>query len=182
MITGIESLSDAIGHLHREFDASFAAPPGGRSRDRESLIALRVGGETLAVRTQQITEVANCRRIVPVPTRVPGLLGITALRGILLPVYDLAALLGLPAAAGGSWLLLANRETPVGLVFDDFGGQTEIERACLYEGDSTGSRQYLRLTARVGAANRAVIDVPGLLEEIRRRAGVYETGKGVIQK
>ena len=176
MTAGMASRS--VADMRREFDNTFAAPPAGPSEDRESLLTLRVAGEAFAVRTVQVTGVAKRGCIMPIPTRVPGLLGISALRGALIPVYDLAALLGLPAAASkGSWLILTNRETPVGLLFDDFEGRVEIERACLYESGSSISLKHVCLFARVGAANRAVIDVPGLVEEIRKRAGVTEPAK-----
>jgi len=178
MTAETSSHSKTVADLRREFDNTFAAPLAGPREDRESLIALRVAGQAFAVRTLHVNGVAKRRRIVPLPSRVPGLLGITTLRGALLPVYDLAALLGLPAGAGeGTWLLLARNETPIGLVFDEFEGQVEIERACLYESNGSGERQHLRLVARIGSGHRAVIDIPGVVEEIRKTAGVLEPVK-----
>ena len=177
MTTETAQRSKSVAELRLEFDNAFAASPAGAGEVRESLIALRVAGEALAVKTLHITGVTKGRRIVPVPSRVPGLLGLTALRGAVLPVYDLAALLGLPAAGEGSWLLLTTPETPIGLTFDEFEGQIEIERACLYESDSSGSRKHLRLIAKVGAAHRAVIDIPGIVEEIRKTAGLMDPVK-----
>jgi purine-binding chemotaxis protein CheW len=178
MTTQIASGSKSAADLRLEFDNTFAAPPAGSGADRESLITLRVAGEALAVKTLHITEVARRRRIVPLPSRVPGLLGIMALRGALIPVYDLATLLGLPAAGGqGSWLILVNPEAPVGLLFDEFQGQFEVARACLYESDGSGSLKHLRLMAKIGFAHRALIDIAGIVEEIRKAAGVLEPAK-----
>ncbi len=177
-MTGTAPGSRSAAELRREFDSSFAAPLPGPGEGRESLIALNVAGEALAVRTLHLAGVAKRRRIVPVPTHVAGLLGIAAIRGGLLPVYDLAAILGLPAPAGeGSWLMLTGAETPIGLVFDEFEGQVEIERACLYESAGSGSSQHLRLMARIGAGRRAVIDIPGLVAEVRQRAGLPDPAK-----
>jgi len=168
----------AVENLRREFDRSFQAPPGATEENHESLVTIRVAGEALAVRTRDITEVARHTRIVPVPTRVPGLLGITAIRGALFPVYDLAALLGFPPAAGlGSWLMLTNRETPVGLAFDELEARVEISRACLYGGEPSLARAHLRLVARLEAGHRAVVDIPGIVEQIRKTAGVLEPVK-----
>jgi len=178
MTTETASASKSAADLRREFDNIFAAPLAGPGEGRESLIALRVAGQALAVRTLHIAGVAKRRRIVPLPTHVPGLLGIMGFRGALLPAYDLAALLGLPAAGGeGSWLMLAGAETPVGLVFNEFEGQVEIEPACLYRRDSSDARKHLRLMARIGALHRGVIDVPGLVAEIRERAGSLDPAK-----
>ena len=173
-------LSKSAAELRLQFDNTFAAPPPGRAEGNESLLTLRAAGVALAVKTLHITAVAKPRRIVPVPTRVPvpGLLGITALRGTLLPVYDLAALLGLPAPVReSSWLMLTGPETPVGIIFDEFEGQIEIDRKCLYESGGYGSRKHLRVTAKVNDAHRAVIDIPGIVEEIRNTAGVLEPAK-----
>ena len=178
MTIEITNLSQSLADLRRQFDSAFAAPPPAPMEGRESLITLQVAGEALAVRTPHITGVAKTRRIMPVPTRVPGLLGIMALRGTLLPVYDLATLLGLPApASAGSWLMLTNAEAPIGLVFDEFDGQVEIERACLYESENSRMSEHLRLVARVGAAHRAVVDIPGIVEDIRKTSGIPEPVK-----
>lgn len=172
MSSGMLSPSKTLADLRREFDNAFAALPAGPGEGRESLIALRAAGEPLAVRTLHIVGICKRRRIVPVPTRVSGLLGLTGFRGALLPVYDLAALLGLPGAAGeGAWLMLTGPETPVGLIFDEFEGQVEVERACLYESERSSERAHLRMVARMGAGHRAVIDIPGVVEEIRKNAG-----------
>ena len=161
-----------VEELRREFDSGFAAPPPVEEEDRESLINIRLAGEALAVRTLDITEVTRPKRITPLPTRVSGLAGVTANRGVLLPVYDLTALLGLPAAAGrGSWLIVADRETPVGLLFDELEGRVEIDRRCLCENRTSGARAHLRMIVRLGAGNRAVVDIPGLVEQIRTVAG-----------
>jgi len=178
MTTERASPSKSVAELRLEFDGAFAAPLRSASEGRESLIAVRVAGESLAVRTLHITGVVKRKRILPVPTRVPSLLGITAVRGALFPVYDLAALLELPASGGeGLWLMLINPEAPIGLVFDELEGQMEIERACLYASDSSGSRKHRRQMAKMGSAHRAVIDIPGIVAEIRKIAGVLEPAK-----
>jgi chemotaxis signal transduction protein len=167
--------SKSAADLRLEFDTAFASPPAGPSEDRESLITLRVGGEGLAVKTLHIAGIAKRRRITPIPTHVPSLLGATAIRGALFPVYDLAALLGLPAPAReGAWLMLSGLETPIALIFDEFEGQVEIERACLYESESSREQEHLRLVARIGSGHRAVIDIPGMIAEIRKTAGLLD--------
>ena len=178
MTTETAPLSKSLAKLRSEFDRTFASPPPHPEEERESLICLQVAGQALVVRTRHINSVAKCRRILPIPTHVPGLLGITAIRSSLLPVYDLAALLGLSIPAKRSdWLLITGSETPVAFVFDDLEGQLEIERSGLYESDASASEKHLRLVAKLGTAHRAVIDLPGIVEEIRKTAGVLSPVK-----
>lgn len=173
MTTEAASLSKSLAQLRGEFDAIFAAPPPALKDERVSLITLRVGSQALAVRTLHTTGIARRTRILPIPTRVPGLLGILALRGALIPAYDLGALLGFPATANpGSWLLLANPEAPIALIFSEFERQLEIERSCLHESESSGSHNHLRMMARLDGTQRAVIDIPGIVEEIQRNVAV----------
>ncbi len=163
--------------LAQAFDQAFAAPERTRAESLESFIAIGVSGETLAVRTADITGVARLTRVVPVPGSAPGLLGITAVHGTLYPVYDLAMLLALPAGNDPSWILLAHRETPVALGFDEFKGRVEIDRASVCESTVPGSRQHFRAVARLGTADRPVVDLPGVVEEIRKRAGLIQPAK-----
>ena len=95
----------ALAQLRAAFDETFAVPP--RSREElESVIQIRVGSEVFAIRTGHIGGLMKSRKIVPLPSRIPELLGVSALRGSLIPVFDLAALLGIPAGASRpSWLV-----------------------------------------------------------------------------
>ncbi len=164
-------VSGRAAELRRAFDEAFAAPPVRRSEQRESLIAIRVAGESLMVRTHEITGLARRARVVPVPTDVPELLGITAIRGALLAVYDLARLLGIGAPASEpAWLLLANPEAPVALAFEKFEGQMEVPRECICQAEESTTRECIRRVARIGTGVRLVIDVAELVEAVRRRA------------
>lgn len=179
MNSPMDLVSQSLAEMRREFDSTFAAPPADLREDRESLITIRLAGEALAVRTAHVTGLAKLKRIVPVPSRMPALLGITAVRGALFPAYDLASLLGFPATGSEhSWILFANRETPVGLAFDEFEGQVEVDRTGLCQSDSSNSREHLRQVAKIGAGHRAVVDLPGLVEKIRKSAGLIEQEKG----
>ena len=165
-------LQRSLADLRRDFDDSFALPPRPVSEQPDSFLIVRAGGEEFAARAAHIAAVVKRRSIMPIPARVPCLLGLTTIRGTLLPVYDAAMLLGLRGSGGeGSWFIEVGRETPVALLFDEFAGRVELARSDLYESDGSGARKHLRVTARIGARHRAVIDIAGLLDEIRERAG-----------
>ena len=139
-----EQGSRRLADLRSAFDGSFAAPPPAQSENLLSLIAIRLGSETLVLRTDQITGVARCRRITPLASRAPELLGVTGMRGVLVPVFSLAAMLGLPRNEKCSWLALAHRESPVALAFDEFEGQIEIQRTCLCDDAGATTHRHVR--------------------------------------
>ena len=164
---------DGLAALRSAFDQTFVAPPRSRP-ERDPVIQIRLGGEVFAVRAAHIAGLVRSRKIVPLPSRIPELLGVSALRGSLIPVYDLAALLGIPPAVSGpSWLMLAPGETPIGLAFDGFEGRQEPE----WLSGEPGERQHVHQLVRIGSAVRAVLDIPGITEAIRQRAGIAEPAK-----
>ncbi|MBZ5617407.1 MAG: chemotaxis protein CheW [Acidobacteriia bacterium] len=163
----------ALAELRSAFDESFALPS--RSREhQESVIQVRVGSEVFAIRTGHIAGLVKSKKIVPLPSRIPELRGLAALRGSLIPVYDLAALLGIPPGVSGpSWLVLVSCDTLIGLAFDGFEGQQVPE----WLSDQQSERQYVRQLVRIGSAVRAVLDIPGLAAAIRKRAGLAPPAK-----
>ncbi len=175
MTSSPTSILQTVADMQRQFDGAFAMAHEERAEDRELIIVIRVAGELFAVRTAQITGVTRLRRIAPLPTSVPAFLGITSVRGHLFPAYDTAALLGLPARESEKgWMIFANCDPPIGLVFEGIDAQMEVACACIYENQTSNSRDYLRRIVKFGKTNRAVIDIPGLVEEIRRQARASE--------
>jgi purine-binding chemotaxis protein CheW len=163
----------ALDRLRSAFDEGFALPYVGRE-DPESVIQLRVGSEVFAIRTGRIAGLVKFRKIVHLPSRIPELLGVAALRGSLIPVYDVAALLGIPAGVGGpSWLLLVPGDTVIGLAFDAFEGQHVPE----WFSDEPGTDLHVSQLVRIGSAVRAVLDIAGMAQAIRRRAGLAEPAR-----
>jgi chemotaxis signal transduction protein len=167
-----------LAELRRAFDESFAAPLRFRPPAGVSLLAIRAAGEALALRASRIGEIVARRSILPVPSRVPEMLGVLAVRGALAPVYDLAALLGLPShEQERRWIALASHGTPVGLAFDELEGQIEVAAASLCPEQAAAARPLLPEVVRIGSGARAVVDLPALLETIERRAGLAGPAK-----
>lgn len=137
--------------VRREFDAGFAAAPA-PARDLVSIALLvRAGGGVHAVLRRELTAIHAGLRIVPMPSPAPELLGIAQVRNELIPVYDLALLLGLAPSPSPRWLALAGTP-PIALAFEDFAGQAEVERAerlHLW----IGERAYPRIDAAALAAS-----------------------------
>jgi chemotaxis signal transduction protein len=167
----------ALVQLRSAFDETFAMPPGSRE-DHESVLQIRVGSEVFAIRTSHIAGLVKSRKIVPFPSRIMELLGMAALRGSVIPVFDLAALLGIPRGGSGPlWLILLPGDTPIGLAFEAFEGRQVPE----WLADEQSARQHVRQLVRIGSAVRGVLDIPRLAEDIRRRAGITEPAKEKTQ-
>ncbi len=92
--------------LRAEFDAAFARPVRAPDGDTVALLAIRVAGAPMAVRVLEIAGLMQVRPIVPVPGRRAELLGVSGVRGALVPVYSLARLLGRADEGPPRWLLL----------------------------------------------------------------------------
>jgi purine-binding chemotaxis protein CheW len=92
--------------MRHEFDHAFTRPQDA-APDDEVLIGVDVAGARHAIRLTDIAGVLADRTIVAIPSSSPDVVGIVGFRGDILPVFDLAALLGYPRAPRSRWLAVA---------------------------------------------------------------------------
>ncbi len=111
--------------LRLAFDRSFAEPLRQETMQRHDFLAVRVGAEPCAIRLAEVAGLFADRQITPVPSGSAGLVGIAAFRGTILPIYDLAGLLGREASAPLRWLVAAV-EAPVCFAFEGFDRHVRI--------------------------------------------------------
>lgn len=85
-----------------------------------TLLAFRVGGQTFGLPLDSVHEVVAWPEDVPTGAGGKSLLGMTAFRDSALPIFSLAALLGLPAAdlASGRIVVVDYRGSRVGLAVE----------------------------------------------------------------
>jgi chemotaxis signal transduction protein len=158
--------------LGRAFDLTFAEPVRTASDDRENLLGLRAGGDPYAVRLGEIAGLLRGLTIVPVPGPLPELLGVVGLRGGIVPIYSLRALLGYPPAAETpAWIALAGGDTGIGLGFDQFEGYLRVARSEISARAAEASRTHIGESVRVASALRGLISVPSLVSAIKARVG-----------
>jgi len=106
-------MSDAIlraklDALRDGFDLSFSEPLPVRADAPEDLLAIEIAGHAYALRARELHGLYVDRAIMPVPDAPQDLLGVAAVRGELVAVYDLAALLGYPRGTSPRFLALGN--------------------------------------------------------------------------
>jgi purine-binding chemotaxis protein CheW len=83
-------------------------------------VRFRVADESYAVAVTNVLEVADLGEVTPVPGAVREVLGVRNLRGKILPVVDLAALLGTRRAGPPARLLVAESDgRQAGLAIDE---------------------------------------------------------------
>jgi purine-binding chemotaxis protein CheW len=80
--------------MRRAFDDAFRRAREERADTSEALIAIGVGGLPFAFRMRDVSALEVDKRIALLHGGPPGLLGITQMRGTLVPVYGLAGLVG----------------------------------------------------------------------------------------
>ncbi len=167
-------MSETLLALRQEFDRSFAQAPRMETARAESFLAVRVGADAYALRVAEIGGLFTDRRIMPLPTPMPELLGVAGFRGQIAPVYDLAALLGYARQTAPRWLILARLREPVALAFDTFEAHFSAlpERIIAAEGKGAG-RRHLGSAVRTDDAVRPIIQLQSLLEDIQLRANSF---------
>lgn len=93
-------------------------------------VTLRVGAERYAFPVDNVLEVSELGRLTPVAGAPTGALGLTNLRGSLLPVFDLALVLGLPREGQAARLVVVeDGRIRAGLAVDDVCDVGELPAA-----------------------------------------------------
>jgi purine-binding chemotaxis protein CheW len=155
-------ISHRVADLRRAFDETFAAAPERRGEQTEDLLAFTIARDSYALRIDQLTGLLSTRKIVPLPSRTPGLIGLAGVRGSVVPVYSLARILGYEVSDPSTrWLALSGHPESVALAFDELEGFLRVERSRVGEvprGSHAASRSYIRGAVRVGDVTRMLID------------------------
>jgi two-component system, chemotaxis family, chemotaxis protein CheV len=90
-------------------------------------VRLRVAAEVYAIPVGNVREITPLGELTAVPGALPEVLGVRNLRGQILPVADLALVLGLPRATSPALLLVAEAgDLQVGLAVDAVSAVGEL--------------------------------------------------------
>jgi chemotaxis signal transduction protein len=157
--------------LRRSFDDSFAAPETSMIESQEGMLAIRVGADPYALLLSEIMGLYSDVRVIAVPSPVPQFKGIVGLRGMMAPVYDLAALMHYPPAASTRWMVLAGGARPVGFAFESFEAHLRVPAASAQNGGDAGggsgaTRRYTRGSVHAAGALRAIIRMDAMMKLI----------------
>jgi len=162
-VSGRHDTALSAAGFREAFDRSFAvAHDSAENQQTESLLAIRVAGNRCALRI---------REIVALPGPGIDFMGLAGIRGELVAVYSLAAVLGYPREAGHPrWMALCGKEIPVGFAFRDLEGYVQVPFGEIY----SAARKNITLghvseVAQSADTVRAIISLPSALEAIAKR-------------
>jgi purine-binding chemotaxis protein CheW len=129
-------------------------------------VQVRIGREVYAIPVTHVLEVLDFDELVPLPGAGAHVLGLRNLRGQVLPVFDLAELLGAGAAAPARVCVASRNGDLAGLAVDEVTDVTELPD----DGDEVDS-PLLSRSMLVGDRLIGVIDADELFAVLDRRGG-----------
>jgi chemotaxis signal transduction protein len=129
-------------------------------------VQVRVGAELYAVPVRHVLEVGEIGDLTVAPGASHATLGVRNLRGDLLPVFDLAVVLGMPRSVAPQRMLVAERGgTRAGLAVDEV---TDIDD--LPEADQETESDLLSGATLLDGSLVGVIDVDRLFDTLENTA------------
>ena len=134
----------------------------------ERFLTFRSEGHFYALPAATVSEVARLPPIARVPQAPPSLMGLANLRGAVLPVASVRALLGRAdvAATPASRLIVLEGASPVALAVDEVSGLVRIppEKVKTAEADiASEAGEHLRGVFESGSHVTKILDIPELL-------------------
>jgi purine-binding chemotaxis protein CheW len=158
--------------LRDEFDRSFAVPAQRVRPDELELLAIRIGDARFAVRLAGLAGVSAVGRICPLPGGAPGLLGLVALGGGLVPLFGLGVLLGTPAVGDPiRWALGVPGQPAIALGCEGLDGLIRVPAGAVASERGDVARPFVEGVAVVGDAVVPLVEIGALEAAIRGHAG-----------
>jgi len=128
---------------------------------------VRVASESYAVPVGHVVEIRELGHGTHVPGAGPAMLGVRNVRGHVLPVADLATLLGVHSQAPATLMLVAEADgMRVGLAVDQV-----VDVGEMADPSEPADSSLLAGATMVGGELVGVIDVPRVLEALQRASG-----------
>jgi chemotaxis signal transduction protein len=129
-------------------------------------VQVRVGAEQYALPVAYVLEVGEIGDLTVAPGSSYATLGVRNLRGDLLPVFDLAAVLGLPRSAAPQRMLVAERGgTRAGFAVDEV-----IDVGELADADQDVDSELLSGAALIDGSLVGLIDVDRVFDVLEKAA------------
>jgi chemotaxis signal transduction protein len=167
-------VAERLAGLRGDFDRSFTEPTRRHAAEQIGLLAIRAGARPYVLRLSQTSGLYPDRPVTPLPGPLPALLGVAGFGGGIVPVYDLAALLGHPVPDQPRWLVLAAGVPPLALAFHQLDGHLRIPGDSVVTECHEGTGSLRGMVELPGGA-RSMVDLPATRTAVHRLTGHIET-------
>ncbi|MEV6597597.1 chemotaxis protein CheW [Actinoplanes sp. NPDC051346] len=167
-------VAERLVGLREEFDRSFAEPARRHDEEYAELLAVHAGGRPYALRLSQASGLHQNRPVTPLPGPQPALLGVAGFGGAIVPVYDLAALLGHAVPDRPRWLVLAAGSPALALAFHQLDGHVRVAAAEIVEEAAGDVGDILRGMVPLAGGTRPIVDLPAARALVHRLTGHTE--------
>jgi chemotaxis signal transduction protein len=167
MSDGLQSLQAQLDRLQRAFDEGYREPAAARATLLEDLLAIEIAGHPYALRVRELNGLYEERAITALPGSPSELLGLAAVRGGLVAVYDLASLIGY-ARGEDPRLFVAVRGASIALAFRTLAGHRRVtpEELAKREGEHD---PWSVEVMREADQTRPILELTALVRELERR-------------
>jgi chemotaxis signal transduction protein len=155
--------------MRQAFDRVFAEGLPAAAPLCDDFLSIQAGPDSYALRLTEIAGLYADRIVVPLPAAGAGFRGIASFRGVAVPVYDLAALLGYSREEKPRWLVLVAR-APIGLAFNRVDGHLRVPRHLVAAGGGPVRSPHVRGVVHETGLARPVIDLASVCDEVRKSA------------
>jgi chemotaxis signal transduction protein len=171
------SVLERLTVLRDEFDDSFATPARQHDAEQSELLAVRAGGRAYALRLAQTSGLWPDRPVTPLPGPIAALLGVAGFGGAIVPVYDLAALLGHPVPERPRWLVLATGAPALALAFHELDGHVRVPAGTIVTEAAEHPHGCLRGMVTLAGGTRPIIDLGAARAAVHTMTGHPRSGK-----
>ena len=168
-----DRIARRLAELREQFDDSFTRPLAKAAAPAHKLLAIQAGEGHFALRLEESAGIHACPKVVPLPASSSALLGIVGVRGRLLAVYRLAALLGVPPGSLlPRWLVVARADEQVAFAVDNIEAYLHVGAADIYprSAHTAAHDEFSRELLSYNASLRPVLSIAALVAAIRRQA------------
>jgi len=153
--------------LKSSFDRSFQEAPVERNHELAHLLIVRIGTTRFALKVSDLAALARAQTVVPIPSTNAGLLGLAGLKGRMVAVYSLAAMIDSPAlhTEPEHWLVLCRSENRIALAFTAAEGTVMVPSSDLCP-VSPGAPRHATDAVGVGASRLWLLNVHSIAAAI----------------
>jgi chemotaxis signal transduction protein len=165
---------DRLAELREQFDSSFTRPARRHDVEHAELLAIKAGGRAYALQLAQTSGVYPERPVTPLPGPIPALIGVAGFGGTIVPVYDLAALLGHPLPDRPRWLVMAAGTPPLAFAFHQLDGHVRVPAGSIITEAGERPHGCLRGMVPLAGGIRPIIDLPAARAAVHTLTGHLE--------